>query len=206
MPRSGADDEDTRRDIEGDGQEDQLAVGGRDHWGNASNDAPFVRTLARSWLRLCDRRRGKPSQKRVPLATCEQVSDLYQTRYCDFNVKHFHEKRSEEHGIQLAYTRVKRALQGAGLVAREKKRTAHRKRRPRKMPGIMLHLDGSKHVWFQDDRYYGLIVVLDDATSETYYAQLVEEESPRWLPCAKVTASVGFRGGKRGIDSLSREL
>ena len=27
IPRSGADDEDTRRDIEGDGQEDELAVG-----------------------------------------------------------------------------------------------------------------------------------------------------------------------------------
>ena len=127
---------------------------------------------------LRDRRRGKPSQKRVPLAACEQVLELYQTRYYDFNVKHFHEKLSEEHGIQLSYTWVKRALQGAGLVARKKKRTAHRKRRPRKeMPGIMLHIDGSKHAWFQDDRYYDLIVILDDATSEIYYAQLVEEES-----------------------------
>ena len=41
----------------------------------------------------------------------------------------------------------------------------------------MLHIDGSKHAWFQDDRYYDLIVILDDATSEIYYAQLVEEES-----------------------------
>jgi len=45
------------------------------------------------------------------------------------------------------------------------------------MPGIMLHIDGSKHAWFQDDRYYDLIVILDDATSEIYYAQLVTEES-----------------------------
>jgi hypothetical protein len=30
---------------------------------------------------------------------------------------------------------------------------------------------------FRDDRYYDLIVILDDATSEIYYAQLVEEES-----------------------------
>lgn len=73
---------------------------------------------------------------------------------------------------------MKKALQGAGLVARKKKRTPHRKRRPRKeMPGILLHIDGSKHAWFQDDRYYDLIVILDDATSEIYYAQLVEEES-----------------------------
>jgi transposase len=127
---------------------------------------------------LRDHRKGKPSQKRVPLAVCEQVLELYQTRYYDFNVKHFHEKLSEQHGITLSYTWVKQALQGAGLVARKKKRTPHRKRRPRKeMPGIMLHIDGSKHAWFQDDRYYDFIVVLDDATSEIYYAQLVEEES-----------------------------
>jgi transposase len=127
---------------------------------------------------LRDRRRGKPSQKRVPLAACEQVLELYQTRYYDLNVKHFHEKLNEQHGIQLSYTWVKRALQGAGLVARKRRRAAHRKRRPRKeMPGIMLHIDGSKHAWFQDDRYYDLIVILDDATSEIYYAQLVEEES-----------------------------
>jgi len=127
---------------------------------------------------LRDRRKGKPSQRRVPLACCEQVLELYQTRYYDLNVKHFHEKLSEEHGIELSYSWVKQALQGAGLVPRKRKRTPHRRRRPRKeMPGILLHIDGSKHAWFQDDRYYDLIVVLDDATSEIYYAQLVEEES-----------------------------
>jgi len=44
---------------------------------------------------------------------------------------------------------------------------------------MLLHIDGSRHRWFQDDRYYDLIVILDDATSEIYYAQLVEEESTR---------------------------
>ncbi len=42
---------------------------------------------------------------------------------------------------------------------------------------MLLHIDGSRHQWFQDERWYDLIVILDDATSEVYYAQLVEEES-----------------------------
>ena len=42
---------------------------------------------------------------------------------------------------------------------------------------MLLHIDGSKHQWFQDERYYDLIVILDDATSEIYYAQLVEERT-----------------------------
>jgi hypothetical protein len=41
---------------------------------------------------------------------------------------------------------------------------------------MLLHLDGSSHAWFQDHRRYDLLVILDDATSEIYYAQLVEEE------------------------------
>jgi hypothetical protein len=41
---------------------------------------------------------------------------------------------------------------------------------------MLLHIDGSRHRWFQDERWYDLIVILDDATSEIYYAQLVEEE------------------------------
>jgi transposase len=127
---------------------------------------------------LFDQRRGKRSVHRIPLETAEQVLELYQERYFDFSVLHFHEKLRKVHGMRLSYSWVKQALQGAGLVARRKKRGSHRRRRPRRpLPGMMLHIDGSKHRWFQDDRYYDLIVILDDATSEIYYAQLVEEES-----------------------------
>lgn len=127
---------------------------------------------------LFDQRRGRRSIHRVPLETAEQVLALYQEKYFDFSVRHFHEKLTREHGIKLSYSWVKQALQGAGLAARRRKRGSHRRRRPRRpLPGMMLHVDGSKHRWFQDDRYYDLIVILDDATSEIYYAQLVEEES-----------------------------
>jgi transposase len=127
---------------------------------------------------LLDRRRGKPSRRRVPLATVEKVFALYREKYFDLNVQHFHEKLQAEHGIELSYTWVKQALQGAGLVARGRKRGAHRKRRERRpLPGMLLHIDGSRHQWFQDERWYDLIVILDDASSEIYYAQLVEEES-----------------------------
>ena len=127
---------------------------------------------------LLDRRRGKPSRRRVAVATVEKVFALYREKYFDMNVQHFHEKLETEHGIELSYTWVKQALQGAGLVARGHKRGVHRKRRARRpLPGMLLHIDGSRHQWLQDERWYDLIVILDDATSEIYYAQLVEEES-----------------------------
>src|SRR5467141_1536059 len=127
---------------------------------------------------LFDRRRGTPSPKRVPRAQVEQVLGLYREKYFDLNVRHFHEKLREEHQVELSYTWVKLALQGAGLVERGRKRGVHRKRRPRRvLPGMLLHIDGSRHRWFQDERWHDLIVILDDASSEIYYAQLVEEES-----------------------------
>src|SRR5215468_8012724 len=129
---------------------------------------------------LADRRKGKPSEKRVPLEVAEQVLQLYQETYYDLNVRHFHEKLREEHDIELSYTWVQKALQGAGLVARRNKRGKHRRRRERRpLPGMLLHIDGSKHQWLGDERWYDLIVILDDATNEIYYAQLVEEESTR---------------------------
>jgi transposase len=67
---------------------------------------------------LLDRRRGKPSRRRVAVATVENVFALYREKYFDLNVQHFHEKLQAEHGIELSYTWVKQALQGAGLVAR----------------------------------------------------------------------------------------
>src|SRR5690349_16927732 len=134
---------------------------------------------------LFDQRRRKRTTLRVPMETAERVLALYRDTYFDLSVRHFHEKLREEHAIELSYTWVKQALQGAGLVARRKKRGSHRRRRPRRpMPGMLLHIDGSKHSWFSDDRYYDLVVILDDATSEIYYAQLVDEESTRTVMSA----------------------
>jgi transposase len=73
---------------------------------------------------LADRRKGKPSAQRVALATIEKVLGLYKDTYYDLNIRHFHEKLRDEHAIELSYTWVQKALQGAGLVARRHKRTS----------------------------------------------------------------------------------
>src|SRR5207302_11457464 len=88
---------------------------------------------------LFDRRRGKPSPRRVPLGLVEQVLGLYRGRYHDLNVRHFHEKLSDEHRIELSYSRVNQALHGAGVVARGRERGVHCDRGPRRpRPGMRL--------------------------------------------------------------------
>src|SRR5436853_4896768 len=91
---------------------------------------------------LFDRRCGKPSHRRVPVETVEKVLGLYREKYFDLNVQHFHEKLQAEHGIELSYTWVKQALQGAGLVARGRKRGVHRKRGARRrFTGMWLDIE-----------------------------------------------------------------
>ena len=127
---------------------------------------------------LHDKRTGKESPRRMPVTVVEEVLRLYRDEYFDFNVVHFHEKLIEEHQVAVSYTWVKALLQGSGLVAKDRARKKHRRRRERKpLAGMMLHIDGSHHQWFGDERWHDLIVLMDDATSEIYYAQLVEAES-----------------------------
>jgi transposase len=163
------------------------ATSGKIKWWQAAELIGISERQMRRWRKrleeqgpkgLLDRRRRKPSSRRVPKAQAEEVLSLYRDKYFDLNVRHFHEKLGEEHQIGLSYTWVKQALQAAGLVKRKARRGVHRKRRERRpLPGMMLHIDGSEHRWFQDERRHDLIVILDDATSEIYYAQLAEEET-----------------------------
>jgi transposase len=107
------------------------AMAKRITWWQAAEILGITDRSMRRWKRryetygydgLLDRRRGKPSPKRVPLEEAEAVLRLYQERYSDLNVQHFQEKLKEEHEIKLGYTWVKLALQGAGRV--KKGRTA----------------------------------------------------------------------------------
>ena len=134
---------------------------------------------------LFDGRSGRMSPRRIPLAVVEEVLRLYREQYFDFNVRHFHEKLIEVHGLEVSYTWTKYLLQRAGLVKKERARKLHRRRRERRpLPGMLLHIDGSQHHWFDDERFFDLIVILDDATSEIYYAQLVASESTRTVMAA----------------------
>ena len=94
------------------------------------------------------------------------------------------------HGVQVSYGWVKALLQEAGLIARAKKRGQYRRRRERRaLPGMLLHLDGSSHRWFQaapdEPTQQDLIALLDDATGECLVAQFV--------PLATAAAALGRR-------------
>ena len=126
---------------------------------------------------LVDLRMGRRSPRRAPEEELERMLGLFRDKYADFTVKHFHEQLQKRHGYVLGYTVTKLALHAAGLVRKAPKRSAHRKKRPRRpLPGMLLHQDGSRHPWIEGLPAMDLIVTLDDATSEIYSMLLVEEE------------------------------
>jgi transposase len=126
---------------------------------------------------LSDRRLGRPSPRRAPQEELERMLGLYRDKYADFTVKHFHEQLVKRHGYVLGYTVTKLALQASGLVRAAPKRSAHRKKRPRRpLRGMLLHQDGSRHAWLDGQPALDLIVTMDDATSDVLSLFLVAEE------------------------------
>jgi transposase len=124
---------------------------------------------------LYDRRRRTPSPKRAPVAEVQRLLALYRERYQGFNVRHFHHLARRKHQVRFCYAFVKKALQGAGLVAKQRPRGRHRRRRePRPCFGELLHLDGSRHQWLAllPEQWFTLIAVVDDATKQLLYAEL----------------------------------
>jgi transposase len=126
---------------------------------------------------LSDGRLG-PSLRRASVAEIERMLGLYRDLYRDFTVKHFHEQLGKRHNYTLGYTVTKLHLHRAGLVKVATKRSAHRKKRPRRpMVGMMLHQDASTHAWLPGHAgKYDLVVTMEDATSAIYSIFLVDQE------------------------------
>jgi transposase len=144
---------------------------------------------------FADRRIGKPSSRRAAGDEILRMLGLYREHYADFTVKHFHEQLAKRHAWRLGYTVTKLHLHRAGLVKPAPRRSAHRKKRPRRpMVGMLLHQDASRHAWLEGQPPLDLVVTLDDATSTIYSAFLVEEEgtASSFRGLAEVVAAKGL--------------
>lgn len=125
---------------------------------------------------LVDMRLSQISHRRAPVDEVIRLTNLYTVQYLGWNVKHFYQFYRDKHDGTRSYTWVKNTLQKEGLVTKAKKRGPHRKKRERAvMEGMMLHQDGSQHLWVPG-KYWDLIITFDDATSEHYSMFFVEEE------------------------------
>jgi transposase len=124
-----------------------------------------------------DRRHGRSRKRRICERTVSQICRLKRDEYDDYSMRHFHEKLTELHGVDISYTWMKHILQEAGVVAKTRGRGKYRRQRDRRpMRGMMLHIDGSTHEWIPGIPKQDLIAVLDDADGRLLYAQFFPEE------------------------------
>lgn len=127
-----------------------------------------------------------------------QIMDLVQQFYFDFNIAHAREMLIERHDITVSYGTFHKWCRKAGLGRSKRRRPSkariHRERMANE--GLMLQMDGSHHPW-NGKKDWCLIAMIDDATSDIPYAEFFPSETT-WA-CLKVLRRVIE---KRGIPHI----
>ena len=129
---------------------------------------------------LVSRKRGRPSNRKLPEAVCEHALGLVRARYADFGPTLACEKLTEQHGVVVSRETLRRWMIDAGVwVPRSQRpRRAHQPRHRRSCLGELVQIDGCDHDWFEDrGSRCTLLVYVDDATSRLQELRFVASES-----------------------------
>ena len=129
---------------------------------------------------LVSRKRGRPSNRKLPEAVREHALGLVRARYADFGPTLACEKLTEQHGVGVSRETLRRWMIDAGLwVPRSQRpRRAHQPRHRRSCLGELVQIDGCDHDWFEDrGPRCTLLVYVDDATSRLMELRFAASES-----------------------------
>lgn len=157
-------------------------------WGQAAEQ---LRLSPRQVGRLCVRvrklgtkgiihgLRGKPSNRGFDAERVKRVLSILQDPlWSGFGPQFAADKLAELHGIKVGRETLRRWMMKAGLWRAwhgPKKHRAWRERRS--CVGMLVQLDGSDHLWFEDRAPRCVLVLyIDDATSRILYAEFAASE------------------------------
>jgi transposase len=129
---------------------------------------------------LVSRKRGRPSNRKLPAAVREHALGLVRACYADFGPTLACEKLAEPHGVVVSRETLRRWMIDAGLwVPRaQRPRRAHQPRHRRSSLGELVQIDGCEHAWFEDrGPKCTLLVYVDDATSRLMELRFAASES-----------------------------
>ena len=129
---------------------------------------------------LVSKRRGCPSNNRLPEEMLGAARELLRERYHDFGPTLAHEKLVEAHGLRLSVESVRRLMTAEGWwqPRRARKFVIHQLRERRAAYGELVQLDGSLHDWFEGRAPRCVLLnFVDDATSRLMHLRFVECES-----------------------------
>ena len=129
---------------------------------------------------LLSKRRGRPSNRRLPGAVRDLALALVRERYADFGPTLAAEKLAARHGCAVSRETLRQWMIADGLWRDRRHRlpSPHQPRRRRDCLGELVQIDGSEHAWFEDrGPPCTLLAYVDDATSRLMMLRFVASES-----------------------------
>lgn len=129
---------------------------------------------------LISKRRGRPSNNRLPVEVRDLAVSLVRERYADFGPTLAAEKLAEHHGCVVSRETLRGWMiaDGSWTDRRHRAPSPHQPRRRRECLGELVQIDGSEHAWFEDrGETCTLLAFVDDATSRLMQLRFVVSES-----------------------------
>ena len=129
---------------------------------------------------LVSKKRGRPSNRRIPQAVRDLTMAIVKERYADFGPTFAAEKLDELHGRAVSRETLRKWMIEDGLWIDRNKRlpSVHQPRNRRERTGELIQIDGSNHHWFENRApACTLLAYIDDATSRLQHAAFVPTES-----------------------------
>jgi hypothetical protein len=129
---------------------------------------------------LASKRRGKPSNNKLPSAVRDLTMALVRAHYADFGPTLAAEKLAEKHASVVSRETLRKWMIEDGLWRDRRRRLppVHQPRHRRERVGELIQIDGSRHHWFENrGPECTLIAYIDDATSRIQHAAFVPSES-----------------------------
>ncbi len=140
---------------------------------------------------------GRQPHNAKPKDLRQQVLDLQETQFSNYNTCHFAEALEEEYQIRVNPETLRRWLRAAGVPPKHRHRSLsnHRRKRERRARfGELVFIDGSPHPWFGPSLPpTTLILAIDDATGMPLHGRFDREET--LAGCFNVFYHVGLRYG-----------
>jgi len=140
---------------------------------------------------------GRQPHNAKPENLRQQVLDLQETQFSNYNTCHFAEALEEEYQLKVNPETLRRWLRAAGVPPKHRHRSQgnHRRKRERRARfGELVFIDGSPHPWFGLNRPPStLILATDDATGMPLHGRFDREET--LAGCFNVFYHVGLRYG-----------
>jgi hypothetical protein len=162
---------------------------------------------------IANRRRGQPSNNRLPEVVRDHAVALVREHYTDFGPTFAAEKLAERHDLRVSRETLRGWMRRAGIwLPRAERKRIQQPRHRREHVGELIQIDGSEHRWFEDRAPpCTLLVFIDDATSRLMEIRFVASESTfAYFETLKIYLQqhgrpVAFYSDKHSIFRVSNE-